>query len=336
MTKKEKTPFEILTEAVGLYFSNFDKFIKYMSFPIWGQIFGLGLIFVITFFYTQNLPKLINRYPNLSEPKYIIILSILVILPALMIYMKAFWEFLVSYGAINSMLDNMLKSGKVYDFEAHTQLIKRRSAAFVGLWFLLGIFSLIAIIPLFWIICGIFGVYFVLAFQIFTFEAEQSPIGCLKRSLTLILRHFGHTFLLICFAGGLTYLIIPQLAIKALDGLGIITLFAEWIKPLFNSLPVFELPNYGVITDIQIGAIVIQSLVAQVFIQYTLPLRSILWSLWYKELSCNKEPAIKKEKKVRKRRPSEKLMEESHKKYGKKKLDTNILRRAAEKKEEDN
>ncbi|MBR6126060.1 hypothetical protein IKQ21_00075, partial [bacterium] len=248
-------------------------------------------------------------------------------------YIKAFVDFLIAYGAINSMLDNMLKSGRVYDFEAHTGLVKKHGASFFGLWLLLSIFSIVAILPPFWIICGIFAVYFVLIFQVFTFEAE-TPIGCFRRSFQLVLRHFGSTFLLIFFAGGLTYLVIPQLMTKACDGLGITVLITNCFKPVIDALPSLELPNIGQISNYQMATIAVQSLIGQIFIQYTLPLRSILWSLWYKELSKNYEPAIKSEKKSRKKRPSEKLMEESHKKYGTKKLDTNILRRAMEKDED--
>ena len=45
MSKKNKTPLGIFTESIGLYFSNFDKFVKYMTFPVFGQILGLLLIF---------------------------------------------------------------------------------------------------------------------------------------------------------------------------------------------------------------------------------------------------------------------------------------------------
>ena len=55
MAKSETSPLNIFTESVGLYFSNFDKFIKYMTFPVLGQIAGLLLIFFITYFYTINL-----------------------------------------------------------------------------------------------------------------------------------------------------------------------------------------------------------------------------------------------------------------------------------------
>ena len=141
MAKKTKTIFGIFTESIGLYFSNFDKFIKYMTFPVLGQIAGLALIFGITYLYTANLPKLLAKYPNLDNLNTLIVLSVLITLPGLAIFMKAFWEYLVAYGAINSMYDNMQKSGRVYDFEAHTELIKRRSVSVVGLWLMLGIFT---------------------------------------------------------------------------------------------------------------------------------------------------------------------------------------------------
>ena len=55
MAKRNNTPLGIFTEAIGLYFSNFDKFIKYMTFPVLGQIGGLLLVFLITYFYIDYL-----------------------------------------------------------------------------------------------------------------------------------------------------------------------------------------------------------------------------------------------------------------------------------------
>lgn len=337
MTKQNKTPLGIFAESIGLYFSNFDKFVQYMSFPVLGQIAGLGLVLLITFFYTQNLPNLIEKYPALNNFNALILLSIIITLPGLAIFIKAFWDYLVAYGAINSMLDNMLKSGRVYDFDAHTELVKRRSVPFVGLWFLFGIFSILAICPLFWVVCGILAVYFVLVFQVFTYEPELSPAGCVKRSLNLIKGHFASTFMLMMFVGLLTYLFIPQIVIKLFDIGGINNFFANLIMPIVSQLPDLNLQMYGLpeIPKDSIALFTIQTFVAQILIQYTLPLRSILWSMWYRELA--KEDYKSKEttsKKRKTKRPSEKLMEASHKKYGKKKIDPNILKRASEKDED--
>lgn len=338
MTKQNKTPLGIFAESIGLYFSNFDKFVQYMSFPVLGQIAGLGLVLLITFFYTQNLPNLIEKYPALNNFNALILLSIIITLPGLAIFIKAFWDYLVAYGAINSMLDNMLKSGRVYDFDAHTELVKRRSVPFVGLWFLFGIFSILAICPLFWVVCGILAVYFVLVFQIFTFEPELSPAGCVKRSLNLIKGHFASTFMLMAFVGLLTYLFIPQIVIKLFDIGNINNFFANLIMPIVSQLPDLNLQMYGLpeISKENIALFTIQTFVAQILIQYTLPLRSILWSMWYRELAkADFKPKETTSKKRKTKRPSEKLMEASRKKYSKKKLDPNILKRASEKDEED-
>ena len=335
MTKKNKTIFNIFTEAVGLYFSNFKQFFKYMSFPVLGQILGLGIILFTTFIYTQNLPKLIERYPNINNMNSLILLSVLVTLPGLLIFTKAFWEYLIAYGAINSMTENMLKSGRVYDFKAHTELISRRSPAFIGVWLIAGILSIIAVCPFFSIICAVLGVYFVLIFQVFTFEEDKNPIGCFKRSLELIKGQFARTFFLIIFAGGLTYFIIPQIAQKLLELINGIDFLSKLILPVLSNLPVIDLSQYGgiVITQNDISKLAVTSLIAQILICYTLPIRSIMWTLWYKKLSNNKiTPVI--EKKSSKKRPSEKLMDKSHKKYGKKKIDKNILKRAMEKEDE--
>ena len=338
MTKQNKTPLGIFAESIGLYFSNFDKFVQYMSFPVLGQIAGLGLVLLITFFYTQNLPNLIEKYPALNNFNALILLSIIITLPGLAIFIKAFWDYLIAYGAINSMLDNMLKSGRVYDFDAHTELVKRRSVPFVGLWFLFGIFSILAICPLFWVVCGILAIYFVLVFQIFTFEPELSPAGCVKRSLNLIKGHFASTFMLMAFVGLLTYLFIPQIVIKLFDIGNINNFFANLIMPIVSQLPDLNLQMYGLpeISKENIALFKIKTFVAQILIQYTLPLRSILWSMWYRELAkADFKPKETTSKKRKTKRPSEKLMEASRKKYSKKKLDPNILKRASEKDEED-
>lgn len=332
MTKKSKTPCGILTESMGLYFSNSNKFLKYMTFPVLGQIAGLIIILASTYFYTQNIPKLVAKFPNLDTMGSLIVLSILVTLPGMIIFLKAFWEYLVAYGAINSMLDNMLRSGRVYDFAAHTELIKRRTIPFVGLWMLIGIFSVIALCPLFWIICGILAVYFVLIFQVFTFEPELSPIGCAKKSFSLIKGHFASTFMLIAAIGLLTYVFIPQIFLKLFEIFGIDNFLSTAVLPVVNLFPEINLTQLGIkpIPNSQISALIIQTVVAQILIQYTLPMRSILWGMWYKELNKGYTSGEKKTKRKTKR-PSEKLMEESNKKFSKKKLDENILRRAMEK-----
>lgn len=343
MAKKKNTPLKIFMESIGLYFSNFDKFVKYMTFPVLGQIFGLSLTFLLIYFYTKNMPIVIEKIPALANFSTLVLIAILLILPGMIIFIKAFWEYLVAYGAVNSMLENMLKSGKVYDFDAHTELIKRRTFPFVGLWMLFGIFSLISIIPFFWVPCAVFAIYFVLVFQVFTFEPELSPLDCVKKSLQLIKGNFLSTFMLFALVGALTYVFIPQLINIFSEYTRLTLLFTNLIKPMIVELPLVDVNamlSYLYLKPLKVDDVamfVVTTTLAQIFIQYTLPLRAILWSMWYKKLNGGKLYINKEDKPKKKcslKRPSEKLMEESNKKFATKKLDRNILKRAMEKDDE--
>ena len=341
MSKKNKTPLNIFIESIGLYFSNFDKFVKYMTFPVLGQIAGLSLVLLLTYFYAKNMSKIIQTIPVLNDFALLFVLALLITLPGLMIFVKSFWEYLVAYGAVNSMLENMLKSGKVYDFDAHTELIKRRTIPFVGLWFLFGVFSLISVVPFFWVPCGVLAVFFVLVFQVFTYEPELSPLGCVKRSMQLIKGHFASTFLLLALVGALTYILIPQIVNSIFEYTHLTLYFSNMVTPIIKELPLAEWSSflaYAYLPPLEVSKIAsftVTTFIAQILIQYTLPLRSILWGMWYKELNGGKLYVSKDDKPQKKssKKPSEKLMEASNKKYSSKKLDRNILRRAMEKDE---
>lgn len=342
MAKKKNTPLKIFMESLRLYFSNFDKFIKYMTFPVLGQIGGLGLVLLLSFFYAKNLPTLIQKVPAIDNFNVLLLIAVLITLPGLAIFVKAFWEYLVAYGAVNSMYENMSKSGKVYDFDAHTELVTRRVMTFIVLWALFSVFTLFATFPLFWVPCAVLAIYFVLIFQVFTFEPEQSPVGCVKRSLELVKGNFLPTFMLLALIGALTYFLVPNLVNLFCEYTGITNFFSTMILPIIKELPIAEWNEallYFHLKQLNIESIAkttVAIFIAQIFIQYTLPLRSILWSMWYRNLNGGKlykEVDLKHRKKTSKK-PSEKLMEESHKKFAAKKLDRNILRRAMEKDED--
>ena len=331
MTKKNKTLFGIYTEAIGLYFSNFKQFTKYMTFPVLGQVLGMIIILACTFVYSKNLPNLIEKYSAFNDFNMLVLFSVIISLPGMIIFIKAFWEYLVAYGAVNSMLENMLKSGKVYDFKAHTELIKRRTPSFVTLWLILGIFSLLASFPLLWVPAGVIAIYLALVFQVFTYEPDLSPANCIKKSFNLIKGHFGATFLLMFLSGLLCWVLIPQIFNYLFETAGISKMLTRAVVPFIDTMPINEvniyLAKFGIsnLVNESLAKLVVTTSIAQIFIQYTLPLRSILCGLWYKELNGSLPQQVEK-KKSSKKRPSEKLMEESHKK-----LDKNILKRAMNK-----
>jgi len=292
MAKIKDSVFDIFGQAVKLYFTNFGSFFKYMAFPVFGQILGIILTLLASFFYAQNLPKWIIQGGVFDNFSMIFLILILIILPGLLIFAKAFWDYLVAYGAVNSMVENMLKSGKVYDFPAHTELITRRTGGFVAVWMLLGLFGIIGAFPLFWVIAAILFVYFILVFQVFTFEPQKNPLECFQKSATIIKGNFGRTVGLMALLGMLTYWILPE-AIKFLfDFVNVVGFLAIPLDVWAQQLPIKEInqlllqsPTAYQITSLWIAKSLVSGYLGYIVIGLTLPLRSICWALWYKNLN---------------------------------------------------
>lgn len=302
MVKVKNSIFGIFLQGLKLYFTNFGSFLKYMAFPVFGQIFGIVLTLMASYFYAQNLPKYITRGGIFDNFSIIFLILLIITLPGLLIFAKAFWDYLVAYGAVNSMLENMLKSGKVYDFPAHNEVITRRTLSFVGLWLLFGLFAIIGLFPLFWVIAGILFIYFVLIFQVFTFEPDKSPFGCFQKSVEIIKGNFARTLGLMALIGALTYCILPDL-IKFFFNFTHITGFLTVPLDVWASqLPIDEINNKITqsplayqITSLEIAKSIVNFAWGYIVICLTLPLRSICWALWYKNLNKGE---VKLDKKI--------------------------------------
>lgn len=301
MAKVANSVLGVFWQGTKLYFSNSISFFKYLAFPVFGQILGIVLILFASYFYSCCLKNLIVPGGIFDNFLMIFFVLILVTLPGLFILIKAFWEYLVAYGAINSMVENMLKSGKVYDFHAHTEVITRRSASFGTLWLLLAIFGLIGSFPLFWVISGILAVYFILIFQVFVYEPDKSPIGCFKKSMAIVKGNFASTLGLIALLGIFTYWLIPD-AIKYLFEISkAIDIMAIPFDSLAQQLPINEMnillrqahTNRN-ITSLMISQAMVEVLLGYALTCLTLPWRSISCALWYKNLNKGEAKLDKK------------------------------------------
>ena len=170
----------VLAEAIRIYFTNIDKFLTYMLFPVFGQILGIALTFGLTLGLAD---KVIAKADSISGA---FLLMLLLALPGLLIFVKAFWDFMVAYVAINSMTEGAISTGKVYDFQSHNEVATRRTFQYVILLLAIGILSSIGT-SIFFIVPGfVLWIYFILVFQIFTFEQDLSLTEHFKRSFLLI------------------------------------------------------------------------------------------------------------------------------------------------------
>ena len=318
----------IFFEGIKIFALNIHKFMLYMAFPVLGQILGIFLIFGLTFWFTQNMQDIAAKYDALNNMSSMITLIVVSVIPGVLILIKAFWDYLVAFVALNSMTEGYLNTGRVYDFKAHNSVATQKSFSFITIWFLISIMTILGILPVFWIFAGLFFVYFILVFQVFTFENGLSPVGYFKRSMFLIKGKFGRTFLLMVILTIFTYVIL-------VSGLGVLFDAFNWTNPLAKmfeawayTLPIDPLEQYGVTPSV-IGTELVKQLIFFLAIGFSLPIRSICWTLWYNELASEDEPVVKKPKKrVKKTTTSQQKPVAKTFKIEKRGIDPEIIRRA--------
>ena len=295
MTNENKTPIQTFITGLNIYIKYFPTFFKYMTFPVLGQFFGIILCFALSLGYAYKTPQ-----PNFST-------VILLTLPGLVILTKAFWEYLIAYVSISSMTENTVKSGKIYDIEAHKKVATGRSNEFIALWLLFGLFTLVAIFPPMWVFAGIIFIYILLIFQVFTFETKQSPLECFIRSKDLIIGNFWATFVLLAFVGIFTYILLPKVIEILFNTFKIIPIFAMYLEPVIKNILPFEQWNATAeslglayeFSPIDIAKMILSSILSFFVIAYTLPLRTICFTLWYKQLSIKEIKKNAKNKKAK-------------------------------------
>ena len=298
MASENKTVFQIFIDSIGIYLKHLPEFIKYMTFPILGQILGIVLSFALSLGFAYNFGA------SMGDTTLSFAITMLLAIPGLVIFTKAFWEYLVAYVALSSMTENTIKSGRIYDIASHKKVAtsSKRVGEFITLWLIFGLFTIISIFPPMWIICAIVFVFIVLIFQVFTFEKNMRALECFKRSAKLVKSSFLPTVGLLIIVGIFSYILLPKLIEIILGLLQVVKLLLFVFDPIIASnLPVeqwnekFVLLNIPyMITSLDITKMIISSLISGLVVCYTLPLRSICWTLWYKQLCINEIKSKKK------------------------------------------
>ena len=323
-TKSDKSVWIIFFEALKIFCLNIHKFLLYMTFPVLGQVVGIFLIFGLSYWFNNNVDMIVKKYPIIDNVSMMSVAVLVLTLPGLLIFVKAFWKYLVAYVALNSMAEGAVSTGRVYDFPAHNAVVYNRKFTFIMLWLLFGIFTLIASFPLLWIIGGILFIYFVLIFQVFTFEDGISATGCFKRSITLIKGKFARTAVLMFGLIGLFYLLFKGTTVL-FEVVNLNRFFLEIFETWAMTLPLNEVNAILSIIKMEITPLMVaeacrENVTLFIAFGFLLPLRSIAWTLWYKNLNNNTMVCENTPKKQRK--------------TARKKLDKNILKRAMQEDDE--
>jgi hypothetical protein len=302
----------VIFDGLKIYFSNIDKFILYMLFPVFGQIAGLALAFGLTVGFAD---KVAQKAHSMNSAMAIILL---LAIPGLLIFMKAFWDYMVAYVALNSMTEGAITTGHVYDIQAHRQVATRRAFKYIGFLFVVGFLSLFGVLTT-TILIGlvpslIFWVFFMLVYQVFTFEDELSIKECFKRSFNLVKGDWARTFFLMIILWFFSIYIITEGVSVIFDCLHLTDKICALFDFAGNNMPLeyfnkaLRYINLPELTVNMVSKTIFMAVLTTIVAALSLPIRSICCTLWYKTMTSLKDG--KTEQKPKKQKKSKKEKEE--------------------------
>ena len=153
--KLNNSIFFILWEGIKIYFSNIDKFFIYMLFPVFGQVIGIALAFGLSLGFADKVAQ------KADSPASALLMVLLLAVPGLLIFAKAFWDYMVAYVALNSMTEGAVTTGKVYDLASHNEVATQRGWKYVGFLIVLSVLMSLGS-SIFFIIPGfVLWIYFI-------------------------------------------------------------------------------------------------------------------------------------------------------------------------------
>lgn len=308
----------IFKDGVLWYCKYLDVLLKYMLFPVFGQLLGLALIFTANYFFIVNIPHLVKQYPILDSIPLVFTLLLVCVFPGFLVFCKAFYDYIIAMGALNSMAyvsrGEKLKN-KPLDTKTHDDVLKKRLGKYILLILLFSLFGLVGTFPLFIVPFVILFVYWCLVFQVFMLEESTSPVGAFKRSFELVKTNFGITSLLLCLSAVLTYWILPNLIVWAFEKASAINFLAYPIHKYIEILPIQDLINTVIgsaMSDIpldvppvsfdinsvfnvhEFACGIVRSLIGLSVIGLLLPIRCCWFTLLYKTFDFEKGEELRK------------------------------------------
>lgn len=284
--------FKIFFEGIKLYFLNFEKFMKYMAFPVLGQVAGMGIIFTAAYLFTLIVPKLTTMNSIFDNILFVFLLLLFLTLPGFFIFCKAFWDFLVAMVSLNSMSSFLIESkNKLEDTGIHDELIKRRTFSYIIFLLLMSCINIVGSIPLLWGLYAIIFVFISLSFQAFALEEEKSPVEAIMLSVNLVKYNFLKTLLLLVLLFVTTYWLLPSLICWGIEAGNIVGFFSYPIERFITLLPLNEvnmtLGAYGIsynLDSVYLAKGVTISICGFIVTAFLLPLRCLCCTMLFKEL----------------------------------------------------
>lgn len=278
--------FSIFFSGIRTYLVYLDQCFKYLSFPIWGQIIGLTLLCTCSYYFNINAENIRNISSFFQNDRNLMITYWLILLPFLVIFIKAVYEYIIAFSALNILFytTSAKKQAKNINFYANNQVIERKLFSYVVLMILV---TLLLIIPPLTFIAPLIWLFICLSFQVFALEGDINPVGAISRSVDLVKGNIIPTLIMLLLCFGLTYWFLPNLFIWALEKVSFITFLMGKIENFVNLIPLEPVNNLLSFVNIKLDTLIIskntaEMLIASIVIAYTLPLRCCCFTELYK------------------------------------------------------
>ena len=149
--------FTIFFGSIKTYCLYLEQCTKFLAFPIFGQLFSLIIIFTLTYYFRINYENIKNSAAFLNNDQTLLILFLIVILPFLLIFTKALYDYLIAFSSLNIMFYTVSNKKRVkdIDFKANNKVIERRLFNYIILMLIISIIMIVPpicfIAPIIWI-----------------------------------------------------------------------------------------------------------------------------------------------------------------------------------------
>ena len=291
--------FLIFFSSIKTYFLYLDQCVKYLLFPIFGQLISLIILFTIVYYFNTNIDNIRNISAFFEDDKHLFVIYSLTLLPFLIVFIKAVYDYIIAFCALNLLFYTVSNKKKVkdIDFGANRKVIERKIINYVILIFLV---TFLLIVPPLIFVAPIIWVFLSLSFQVLSFENDISGQRAISRSIELVKGNVIPTVILLLLCSIVTYWFLPSMFIWACEKLSLITFMIGRIETFVNLLSLDSLNELLSIINFKLDSLTIakymaENVVTLIVIAFTLPFRCCCFTQLYKLYDSEKIKDFSKE-----------------------------------------
>ena len=284
--------FQIFFSSIKTYFLYLDQCAKHLAFPIFGQIIGIILIFVATYFFIINIDNVKGINPFFENEKNLLISFFVIIAPLFLIFLKAFFDYIIAFSSLNLLFYTVSNKTKVknIDFTANKNVIKRKLPNYI---LLVLITTILLITPPLLFIAPIIWIFLCLSFQVFALEGDISAPKAIARSIELVKGNVLSTIALLLLCGFATYIFLPNLFLWTFEKISLTTFFVTKFETFFTLLPLEEINQFLSTVKLstnqtELGVRAYEAMVSFFITGFTLPFRCCCFTELYKLFDADK------------------------------------------------